>query len=199
MRKVPDDFWDFTTLEEGTVVYDIPGYSSIWTGFNGFRLLIVRGPVSWCSYIGVPTDSPLAGLGYSDDVMQSFECHGGLTYSGLGNFQFNTELVPTMERYYFGWDYGHGGDWTFSSNFIEARGRDPSFRVRTLNGCNLKKWTFGELKVEIEAAFIQMQQVEIELEEAKRVLELEKWRSKSIIPIRTFQKSKRLIRINGAE
>lgn len=181
--KVLDDFWDFSELEVGTVVYDKVR--------NGFRLLIMRGPQSWCSYIGVNQDSPLAGIGYSDVELQDFECHGGLTYAG---WDILSSQIPRMltDRYYLGWDYGHGGDWT-KSNYFQTF-NDLSSRA--------KKWTFGEVKAEIEEAFIQMQQVEwelITLRELKRVQDLEILKSKKASQlVRTFH-NKRLIRVNGAE
>jgi hypothetical protein len=208
--KVPDYFWDFTTLEVGTVVYDKVR--------NGFRLLIMRGPLSWCSYIGVNQDSPLAGLAYQAVELQGFECHGGLTYSGcLAPPNGDIILHNIIEGYvvgswYLGWDYGHGGDWTGNNLGCGTTSDALSFGGTTSDALSFggvtttsdatgrtgyinlssphKKWTFGEVKAEIEEAFIQMQQVERQLI-IKRIQD--SWK------IGQVRKYKRLIRVNGAE
>jgi hypothetical protein len=200
-QAVPNDFWDLTKLDSGTIVYDIiRGPDSIvsnptnpdggvglltpsglivspWrllnTGLdNSLRLIIMRGPAGWCCYIGVPLDSPLAGLPYSGE-MERFECHGGLTFAGPGDGIHRPE-----GWYYFGWDYAHSGDWTAYFDSIEESARSY----------NVRKWTFGEVKSEIEADSLQMQELLANLSKSK------------VFPKRFFNR-KRLIRIrvNGAE
>lgn len=69
---------------------------------DGIRFIVLRGPASWCAYVGIPKDHPLAGFDY-DDLM-GVSAHGGLTYAGNG-----IEGVP--EGYYwYGWDYAHSWD-----------------------------------------------------------------------------------------
>lgn len=175
-KVVRDDFWDLRKLDLGTVVYDVI--------IESFRLIIMRGPAGWCSYIGVPFESPLAELPYESDLVSGFECHGGLTFAAPGD-----DLRPEG-WYYFGWDYGHGGDWTVYSD--EMR-RDPTDR-RNIGGSLSRagrKWTFGEVKYDIEEGFLRMKEIERLAFQACVSVSMRKTK-------RIFNK-KRLIRVNGAE
>ena len=67
------------------------------------RFRIQRGPASLCTYVGLPLDHPLAGRKYGD---LDIPCHGGLTFSQAGNGR----LWPA-DRWWYGWDYGHMGDY----------------------------------------------------------------------------------------
>jgi hypothetical protein len=219
-KAVPNDFWDLTKLDSGTIVYDIirgsvpeatrnmsPDLSSDPSGQNSsyietwelevrrardpnrsdnsLRLIIMRGPAGWCCYIGVPLDSPLAGLPYSGE-MDRFECHGGLTFAGAGDGIHRPE-----GWYYFGWDYAHSGDWTAYIASIEEHSGGPISNRTGLpvsfpaSATSLRKWTFGEVKEEIEAGYQQLTR-EINLRKSK------------VFPKRFFNR-KRLIRVNGAE
>jgi len=134
-QVVPDNFWDLTKLETGTLVYDMVK--------DGFRLLIMRGPAGWCCYIGVPTHSPLARLEYDDPALSDFDCHGGLTFSNDGD-----DVWRPAGWWYFGWDYGHAGDWS------------PIYDEAGINALSaFHKWKFSEIKAEIESAFPQMKEL----------------------------------------
>ena len=68
---------------------------------SGLRYLIVRGPYSWCGYVGVKADHALAGLEEFE-----FPCHFGVTFSGWGSAD-----GPRPEGWYWwGWDYAHFTD-----------------------------------------------------------------------------------------
>lgn len=72
---------------------------------DGIRCLIMRGPIGLCAYIGVPEGHPLAGFDY-DDLPLS--CHGGLTFSSMGDGHYRPKGF-----YWYGWDYSHSGDYAF--------------------------------------------------------------------------------------
>ena len=82
--------------EPGTILHD--AYT------NGIRFIILRGPSALCAYVGVPLSHPLASFHYDDIPL---ECHGGLTFSGEG------DKWRPKDFYWYGWDYGHAGDWCF--------------------------------------------------------------------------------------
>ena len=71
---------------------------------DGVRFIVMRGPGSLTAYVGVPKDHPLAGMDY--DSLPRIDCHGGLTYSGIGK-----EWPKGF--YWYGWDYAHSGDCAF--------------------------------------------------------------------------------------
>lgn len=65
---------------------------------SGLRYLVVRGPFSFCAYVGVPADHALSSLEELD-----FECHYGITFQ-----QWGAAGTPWPEGWYWwGWDYGH--------------------------------------------------------------------------------------------
>jgi hypothetical protein len=68
---------------------------------SGLRLLVVRGPFSFCAYIGVKADHPLAGLEELD-----FPCHHGITFEQWGQPGSRWDAG----WYWWGWDYGHFTD-----------------------------------------------------------------------------------------
>lgn len=71
---------------------------------DGVRCLIMRGPASFCAYLGVPTAHPLAGFDYDSLPL---DCHGGLTFAAKGNGKNHPD-----DWYWYGWDYAHAGDRT---------------------------------------------------------------------------------------
>ena len=185
-QVVSDDFWDLRELEYGTIVYDTV---KDWT-ISLLRLLIMRGTMSWCSYIGVALDSPLSGLSYQDDILSGFSCHGGLTFAGEGD-----DINRPAGWYYFGWDYGHGGDWTSIAKravvSLFAAGSTSPVEIST----DYKRWTFGEVKGEITFNSLQMKEI-ITLRMKEILASLKK--SNAVFPT-PFLNRKRLIRVNGAE
>ena len=84
--------------EVGRIVYD--------KFDEGLRFIIKRGPFSWCAYIGITKDHPLAGMGYDD--ISFIPAHGGLTFAGEGK----EESSLSANYYWYGWDYAHAGDVT---------------------------------------------------------------------------------------
>lgn len=90
--------WEqLVSLKEGTVLVD--------KFDEGVRIFILRGPSSICCYLGIPIDHPLAGLNYNNIPI---DCHGGFTFGGEGDGGYRPGSF-----YYYGWDYGHSGDYAF--------------------------------------------------------------------------------------
>lgn len=94
---------------------------------DGVRFIVMRGPASWCAYVGVPNDHPLAGFWY--DELASIDAHGGLTFAGYGD----KKSWPNG-YYWYGWDYAHLGDKSVYGHKYPV-GRDP----------NDQDWTVDEV------------------------------------------------------
>lgn len=106
----------------------------VWTTKAGFRAAVTLGDGGHhCGYVGVPSTHPLHGKSHTDDcdcltfpegeeigkrgvipVLCSdgsatpgivFDVHGGLTYSGDGDYP-----VASDGLWWFGYDCGHAGD-----------------------------------------------------------------------------------------
>jgi hypothetical protein len=78
-------------------------------------VLVMRGNLCLCGYVGVPVHSFKAGIASSDVPL---ECHWGCTYSseGKGNYP---------EGYWwYGWDYAHLDDRVFDDRLGAWGGRD---------------------------------------------------------------------------
>lgn len=105
--------------EVGKIVYDIFD--------EGLRFIIMRGPYHWCGYIGIPIDHPLAGFSYEDILFIS--AHGGLTFADKGKNEW------PVNYYWYGWDYGHLGDYSHfnEKNFVFKLEQDE------------KDWTLQEV------------------------------------------------------
>ena len=75
---------------------------------KGVRILILNTHgMHFCVYVGVPKDHPLAGFDY--DVIP-LNCRGGLTFGKEGTKR-KDDIYPSG-YYWYGWDYGHLGDYT---------------------------------------------------------------------------------------
>ncbi len=144
-KIVPDNFWDLTKIEKGTILHDVVR--------DGYRLVIIRGPMAWCCYIGVPLDSPLAHLSYEDEAMSNFACHGGLTYAGVGD-----DIYRPAGWFYFGWDYGHAGDWSPTYEEVEHLSKRLGESLSSIFSDGTK-WKFSEIKADLEAGFEQMKRL----------------------------------------
>ena len=72
---------------------------------EGLRFIVMRGPSTLCAYVGVPEGHPLAGFNYA--ALPSVDAHGGLTFSKMGGGGWPAGY------YWYGWDYGHSGDYPF--------------------------------------------------------------------------------------
>ena len=85
---------------------------------TGLDCLAVRnmGGGFWCGYVGVPPGHPAHGKGY-DDVAWA-DVHGGLTYADAcrGPVCHIPELGRPNDVWWLGFDCGHVGDFSPSSN-----------------------------------------------------------------------------------
>lgn len=68
---------------------------------SGLRVLVLRGTLSFCAYVGVKADHALAGLEELE-----FKCHCGITFQTWGRAN---SLWPEG-WYWWGWDYAHCTD-----------------------------------------------------------------------------------------
>ena len=97
-----------------------------WTDEEtGLPCIALRGPVgAWCGYVGVPVTHPAFGRDYYksdfplDEVISGkamadvkaqhqineIQVHGGLTYAGA-------DEQRGTDRWWFGFDCAHAGDW----------------------------------------------------------------------------------------
>lgn len=57
-----------------------------------------------CGYVGVPKGDPLYGMQYDDEIFDSVDAHGGLSFSGTRKF------ITSDDLWFFGFDCGHCGD-----------------------------------------------------------------------------------------
>lgn len=72
---------------------------------DGIRFIVMRGPSSWCGYVGVPLSHPLSGFHYDAIPVNA---HGGLTFASEGKDVKDTSWPKDF--YWYGWDYAHCGD-----------------------------------------------------------------------------------------
>ena len=117
--------WEVLDMEVGHIAADMFD--------DGLRVLIMRGPVALCCYVGVPLAHPLAGHSYDD---LSIECHGGLTYSNSGGDRWPEGF------WWYGWDYAHAGD-----RCVYAY-REPLLSRFPLRA-DEKEWTVEDVKKDI--------------------------------------------------
>ena len=73
---------------------------------TGLSCLIIRHPSMkhLCGYVGVKEGSPLFGMDYSNDRLNSIDVHGGLTYAD----RYKGE---PKDIWWFGFDCAHSGDY----------------------------------------------------------------------------------------
>jgi hypothetical protein len=116
VKACPDDFKEIGPLPVGTILRD-------WHD-DGVRIIITRGPLHPCVYLGIPLDHPLAGHDYEN---LPIDCHGGLTFADKGDGKYRPKGY-----YWYGYDYGHCNDFMFCDH--------PS--TQRLDG---KKWTVKEI------------------------------------------------------
>ena len=100
--------------EIGTIVYDVFD--------EGLRFIIMRGPYHWCGYVGIPEEHPLAGFDY--ETISFVSAHGGLTYSKLGGKEGVSGSSWPKGYWWYGWDYGHSGDYSHFEKMPDRKARD---------------------------------------------------------------------------
>lgn len=94
---------------------------------NGLWIIILSmGGRNFCVYIGVPIDHPLAGYDYDNLPV---DCHGGLTFSGKGDGKYRPEGY-----YWYGWDYGHSGDFTYYGDGTKPMDNEQDWTLKQVKG-----------------------------------------------------------------
>lgn len=97
------------------------------------QCLIVRGASGLCAYFGINLNHPLTKIKYEDI---NLNCHGGVTYSGIG------EGTCRSEKYYWiGWDYSHAYDYSFYYD---------EFPLGDFDHSTDKKWLPKEVEMEMK-------------------------------------------------
>lgn len=97
-----------------------------WRQDGLWVIVLSMGGRNFCTYVGIPIDHPLAGHRYDDLPV---DCNGGLTFGGKGDGKYRPEGY-----YWYGWDYGHYGDYTYWGREDEPPRPDE------------KDWTLKEIK-----------------------------------------------------
>ena len=114
------------------------------------RGLVLRGPFSLCAYLGVPQQHWLADI---DDL--EFPCHWGVTFRQAGD----GALWPAG-WFWFGWDYGHAGDFIDVPDEIRVlEDLLPPEMRKMLNGGFLRKgknWTVEEVEHDLVDAALSL-------------------------------------------
>ena len=82
----------------------LPGYETLAEGKDGeYEWTVLSLGSHPCGYVSVPKNHPFYGKRYLE-IEDKIEVHGGLTFSGK---------LHSLDGLWFGWDYAHGGDFTF--------------------------------------------------------------------------------------
>lgn len=127
-----------------------------WTSEQGLRLLVCRGPFSYCAYIGVGPDHPFVGLEEFD-----FPCHHGVSYQGWDH----AGGVTAKGWYFWGWDYGHCTDHIDYVGILPPGTppevlriyQDMQDAIAGLGGPKTKQWTLKDVVTEGLEAMTRIQ------------------------------------------
>lgn len=129
---------------------EFPTYVLATGEHKGYRYYVVnlngRHP---CAYIRVPRDEFPAGL--NCDVLDRYvDVHGGFTYSSSSILY----APHSKDWWYFGWDYGHCGDY---AGYYQNEPKDSCLH-------NTKRWTTEEIVAECEACCAELDRLHTERE-----------------------------------
>lgn len=109
------------------------------------RGIVLRGPYSWCAYVGAPSDHFLSEL---EDIR--FQCHYGWNYSAPGN-----DNPLSAGYYWWGWDYAHGGDLHIPTETFPPEIQALMER-RLLGDRRAKDWTSDEVREHVLDALMEL-------------------------------------------
>lgn len=112
---------------------------------TGLRGLVLRGPLSWCGYVGAPTDHVLNGL---EDLR--FACHYGVNFAAMGD----DDPLPAG-HFWWGWDYAHAGDLAFFESTSDPE-MDRLLDRAMGGGRPRKDWTADEVRQHVAAALQEL-------------------------------------------
>lgn len=121
---------------------------------SGLRGLVVRGPFSFCAYVGAPENHAL----YALEELE-FRCHFGITFRGHGE-----AAGPLPEGwYFFGWDYAHFSDqlsapelFQLDEHSEEAKLLKDFFERLPFSGKPRKAWTVEEVTEDVLDALVEL-------------------------------------------
>jgi len=123
----------------GHIAHDISDSQSRLRG------LVLRGPYSWCAYVGAPSDHFL-----SDFRDLYFKCHFGWNYDGPGD----GNGLPAG-YYWWGWDYAHFSDLHLPADPLPVEMQaifDRQYRRRPAP----KDWTCDEVHEHVLDVIIEL-------------------------------------------
>ena len=119
--------------------------------YKGYNFYIISYQAHPCAYVEVPKGHRWYKVNYND-IGHDIECHGGLTFSD--NLD---HVIGDKERWFFGWDYAHAGDY-------EAFYEETSFEIFKGD----KQWTTEEIFEEVQNVIDQFIFWDTQAKEAKR-------------------------------
>lgn len=134
---------------------------------TGIRVLVARGYVGFCCYLGVPAEHLLAGV---EDLR--INCHGGVTFQEWG-----TEgSLWEPGWYWWGWDYQHPGDKLDMDNQLNELGPLGAELLgllkqtqKAIEGPNPKEWTVDAV---LQDALTAAKVLQAQLTEAKALTDV---------------------------
>lgn len=135
---------------EGTVCVDLQEPQT------GLRGMVIRGPFSFCAYVGAPENHAL----YSLEELE-FRCHFGITFRGQGS---EVGCLPAG-WYFFGWDYAHFTDrlaldplqGLVFGDSREAEALQALFE-KTTSGQFRKDWTVEEVTEDVLDVLVELRE-----------------------------------------
>lgn len=138
---------------------------------SGLRGLVVRGPSSFCAYVGAPQNHAVYEL---EEL--NFQCHFGITFRGPGS---KLQGLPA-DWYFFGWDYAHFSDAVDCPELLEVfkqlRLEVPDFIQERLVGAGrglgkgAKRWTVEEVTEDLFDALFELREALAQSESFARAL-----------------------------
>jgi hypothetical protein len=123
---------------------------------TGLRAVVLRGPFSFCAYVGAPENHAL----YALEELE-FSCHCGITYRGSAS----DLMAGAQGWYFFGWDYAHAWDRVASPELDELfkRMKDtlPQDVANVFNRFGAgehktKRWTVEEVTEDLFDALLEL-------------------------------------------
>ena len=117
-------------------------------GYSGdFQFVILTVGTHPCAYVGVNKKHKLFGLDYDElyEENRNIECHGGMTYAS----DHISQVKNMGKRWWFGWDYGHYGDFHDSNLYrgiLEGFGGD-------------RRWLLDEIYIEVLEVMKQLEEL----------------------------------------
>lgn len=107
--------------------------------FDGFHYCIVSHGTHPCAYVELPAGHKWYGAGYSGEMEDTVDCHGGITYTDYGLLPKDNENHKS--GFWIGWDYAHCYDHAGYDQDDDG-----------------KKWTTAEILEEVKNVIRQLKE-----------------------------------------